>query len=347
MEKTAWRLRSRQIVRNTRRWQYRRYANNEDLKMNAHKTHIARRGLISLGDMLTLSLVAETSLLGRMVLEKSIGLIAGPRGGGKSWLAMIIAYSVAAGKLLHPWGIGSGASVVLLDGEMRAAGVQERFRLLHAFNSDPVSQKMAEKNIQIISRDYVGDPIGSIDTEDGQRRLDELIPDSAKLVIVDNLSAWTSGGREDSSSWALIKSWLIKKRLRGVAVLLIHHTGKNGQQRGSSMHEDLLDYSILLSPLQSDTERQDTRFSIEHTKLRDHLPELRNKYECSVWTEEESLHFEIVPAGFSPSQHEIDMLRMREDGMSMDDIGLVIGISKSTVSRTLKKLRERTSESDL
>ncbi|TYQ14094.1 UNVERIFIED_ORG: putative DNA primase/helicase [Zoogloea ramigera] len=314
--------------------------------MNTGKNCTTRRGLISLGDMLALSLVAETSLLGRMILEKSIGLIAGPRGGGKSWLAMIIAYSVAAGKMLHPWGIGIGAGVVLLDGEMRAASVQERFRLLHAFNSDAESQALAQKNVQIISRDFVGDPIGSIDNEEGQRRIDELIPDSAKLVIVDNLSAWTSGGREDSGSWALIKNWLIKKRLRGIAVLLIHHTGKNGQQRGSSMHEDLLDYSILLSPLQSNTERQDTRFGIEHTKLRDHLPELRQKYECSVWNEGESLHFEIVPAGFMPSQHEIEMLRMRDDGTSMEDIGLALGISKSTVSRTLKKLRERTSETE-
>ena len=79
----------------------------------------------------------------------------------------------------------------------------------------------------------------------------------------------------------------------GIALILFHHTGKNGQQRGSSMHEDLLDYSILLSPLQSDANRQDTRFGIEHTKLRDHLPELRQKYECSIWTEDESREFEV------------------------------------------------------
>lgn len=310
--------------------------------MKTNKFHRSQLGLLSLGTMLKLALPAETELLGLMILEKSIGLIAGPRGGGKSWLAMLIAYAISACKPVEPWGTGSGTPVVMLDGEMRAAGVQERFRLLHAFNKDAESRAMAEINLSIISRDYMGDPIGSIDTDEGQRRIDELIPESAKLVIVDNLSAWSSSGREDSNSWALVKTWLIKKRLQGVAVLLIHHTGKNGQQRGTSMHEDLLDYSILLSPLPSNSERHDTRFGIEHTKLRDHIPELRQKYECAIWTEDESLQFEIVPAGFNPSQHEIEMVEKHRAGMSMGEIALELGISKSTVSRTLKKMRELT-----
>lgn len=311
-----------------------------EISMKVSRPHRSQRGLITLGAMLKLELPAEIALLGLMILEKSIGLIAGPRGGGKSWLAMIIAYAIAACKPLEPWGTGAGATVVLLDGEMRAAGVQERFRLIHALNKNEESRTLAEANIHIVSRDYMGDPIGSIDTDEGQLRIDELIPDSAKLVIVDNLSAWTSSGREDSGSWANIKTWLIKKRLHGVAVLLIHHTGKNGQQRGSSMHEDLLDYSILLSPLPSNTEREDTRFGIEHTKLRDHIPYLRQKYECSIWTEEASLQFEIVPAGFNPTQHEIEMVEKHRAGASMTDIAIELGISKSTVSRALKKLRE-------
>lgn len=298
-----------------------------------------KRGPISLGDMLGLTLTADMALLGTMLLEKSIGLIAGPRGGGKSWLAMIIAYAVAAGKPLEPWGTGAGKTVVLFDGEMRAAGVQERFRLLHAFNSSDESRSMASTNILIVSRDYMADTIGSIDTEEGQLRIDELIPHSTKLVILDNLSAWTSGGREDSGSWAIIKNWLIQKRMQGVAILLIHHTGKNGQQRGSSMHEDLLDYSILLSPLSSNSERHETRFGIEHTKLRDHIPELRKKYECSIWTEDDELRFEIVPAGFKTCQHEAEMIEQHRAGDSMTDIAKSHGISKSTVSRTLKRLR--------
>ncbi len=295
-------------------------------------------GAICLASFLHAVFSSDQELLGGMILEKSIGLIAGPRGSGKSLFSMIIAYAVAAKKSVLPWGTGGGLPVVILDGEMRAAGFQERLRLLHAYNSDPESRAQAEANLHVISRDYFGDPIGSIDTDEGQNQIDNLIPDSVKLIVVDNISSWSNGGREDSNSWAIIKKWLIKKRLRGVAVLLIHHTGKNGQQRGSSTHEDLLDYSILLTTLERNLKRQDTRFGIEHTKLRDYLPDLQQKYECSIWTENGSLRFEVVPAGFQASEHEIQIMRMRDEGKPMEEIGKELKISKSTVSRILKKL---------
>lgn len=300
---------------------------------------ILRRALC-LGEMLNTAFPVDEELLGKMILAKSIGMIAGPRGGGKSWLAMLIAYSIAGKKFLDPWGTGSGVPVAILDGEMRAAGFQERLRLLHAHNRKPDSITDAENNLFIISRDHLQDAVGSIDTVEGQERIDELIPSSVAAIIVDNLSAWSSGGREDSNSWATVKNWLIQKRLQGVAVLLIHHTGKNGQQRGSSAHEDLLDYSILLSPLPSSTERHDTRFMVDHTKLRDHIPGLKQKYEYSIWTENEELQFEVVLADFQVSAHSAEMLRLRDEGLTYDAIGKKLGINKSTVGRTLKKLRE-------
>lgn len=299
------------------------------------------RGSITLGDFLTAEFPPDRELLGKMILEKSLGMIAGPRGGGKSWTAMILAYSIAGGKETLPWGIGSGSPITYLDGEMRASGIQERFRLLHHTDPFPSSQKRAEENFHILSRDYVCDHIGSIDTEEGQHKIDSMIHPSTKLIVVDNLSAWTNGGREDSNSWAIVKNWLIMKRLQGIAVLLIHHTGKNGQQRGSSVHEDLLDYSILLSPLAGAADRDETRFGIEHTKLRDHIPELRqHKYEGAIWTDEDGLGFDFVPAGANLADHQIKIVEMAQLGISMTDIGKELEISTSTVSRFLKKWRE-------
>lgn len=298
------------------------------------------RRALRLGEMLQMAFPVDQELLGAMILAKSIGMLAGPRGGGKSWLALLIAYAIACQKVLFPWGKGSGVPVAILDGEMRAAGLQERLMLLHARNTKPESIIEAENNLHIICRDCLGDAIGSIDTEEGQERIDALIPAGVMFIIIDNLSAWTSGGREDSNSWAKIKNWLIKKRLQGIAVLLIHHTGKNGQQRGSSSHEDLLDYSILLSPLPSSCDRQDTRFSIEHTKLRDYIPELRQTFEYSIWTEDDVFYFEGVPASAQISQNATEMLRLRGEGLSLEVIAQELGVNKSTVSRTLKKLRD-------
>jgi hypothetical protein len=299
-----------------------------------------KRGRISLGEFLGLDFPQDQELLGKMIVEKSIGMIAGPRGGGKSWNAMIFAYAIAAGKQVLPWGVGSGSPITYLDGEMRATGVQDRFRLLHQKDKCSATRNRAEENFYLVSRDYIGDPIGSLDTEEGQLRIDALIHPKTKLIIVDNLSAWTSGGREDSNEWSTVKKWLIRKRLQGIAVLLIHHTGKNGQQRGSSTHEDLLDYSILLSPLPPRDERDETRFAIDHKKLRDHIPELRSIYECSIWSDDEGFDFDFTVAGSNPAQHEIQIVELSVGGMSGADIAKQTGFSTSKVSRVLKKWRE-------
>jgi hypothetical protein len=290
---------------------------------------------VPLGKILSLSLSPLPMLLGEMLTEKSIGMIAGPRGGGKSLLAMLIAYAVSGEKLLEPWGSGCGAITCYLDGEMRIRSFQERLALLHARNKDSTSIAKVEQQLHVVSRDYCSNPIGSIDTEEGQQRIDEMIPSETRLIIVDNLSAWTGGGREDSNSWAVIKTWLIEKRLRGQAVLLIHHTGKNGQQRGSSAHEDLLDYSILLSPLPPSNDREDTRFLVEHKKLRDHIPSLKQSFEYAIWTENDALHFSCHPQLENTSELMQEIVNKHLQGMNQVDIAAAIGKHKSTVSRML------------
>ncbi|WP_158229216.1 hypothetical protein [Collimonas sp. PA-H2] len=121
--------------------------------------------------------------------------------------------------------------------------------------------------------------------------------------------------------------------------MIIHHAGKNGQQRGSSAHEDLLDYSILLRPLPSDGERKDTRFSIEHTKLRDHIPELREKFDFSIWTDDDILKFSVKPSVAELSEQDAKVLEMKKKDISNIDIGKTLGIHPTTVGRTVTRLK--------
>ena len=225
------------------------------------------RGAVTLGTLIDLTLTPEVLLLGLLFTARSIGLLFGSRGSGKSWLGMLIAYAVASGKKLDPWGTGQGVAVCYLDGEMRARGFRERLEQLHAFDTDEKTRELARSNLHIISRDLVGDTIGSIDTEEGQEAIDALLPKDVRLIVIDNLSAWTEGGAESIQAWQGVKRWLIRKRLDGIAVLIVHHAGKSGVQRGTSAHEDLLDYAIQVAPaLDQASDPSETCFTVEHTK---------------------------------------------------------------------------------
>jgi putative DNA primase/helicase len=79
---------------------------------------------------------------------------------------------------------------------------------------------------------------------------------------------------------------------------------------------------------------------IEHTKLRDFLPDLRQKYECSIHSESDALRFKIVAENYQISELEAEMLRLHSEDVPMTQIAHQLEISKSTVSRTLKKLQE-------
>lgn len=293
---------------------------------------------VSLHDLQKMDLPPEVELMGPLFLARSLGMLFGPRGSGKSLLAMLIGYAIAGGKHIDPWGLGCGAVVVYLDGEMRIRGFKERITSLERLNSKAGTRAQAAKNFWIISRDLEGHPIGHIDTEDGQRALDEALPPKVAFIIVDNLSAWTESGGE-GSSWQEMKKWLLKMRLQGTAVLMLHHAGKNGAQRGTSAHEDLLDYSIRLSPVAS-ADLDATVFEVEHTKLRDRLPELRKNFEFRVWQDGDILRFSSDPVSAkSDALHEkIRELQKANPAITQAELAIACGKHKSSISRALRAM---------
>lgn len=73
----------------------------------------AFRGAIHLGAFIQVEFPVDKELLRGMIREKSIGLISGPRGSGKSWNPIIFVYAIAAEKPAEPWGT-EGCMAVLV-----------------------------------------------------------------------------------------------------------------------------------------------------------------------------------------------------------------------------------------
>ena len=304
------------------------------------ETHGKRRSSIPMGEFLSWDIPDEEPLLGTVMTRASTGLLSAPRGLGKSLLAMNIGYSVACGKRLLPWGVGAGVVVVYLDGEMHSRTFQKRLRQIRSRDTKDKTAAIAMQNLHIISRDSFGDVIGYIDIEQDQLRIEELLPENTALLIVDNLSAWTSSSREDGSAFAPIKRWLARLRAKGIAVLLVHHTGKSGSdQRGSSVHEDMLDYSILLSEEKGASKpRNGTSFLLKHTKLRELHPDLPQTCRFVLTTKEDVMHLAYEDCENALSEIDAKIAERLEKGMQGKAIAHELGIQTSKVSRVKTRL---------
>ena len=117
---------------------------------------------------------------------------------------------------------------------------------------------------------------------------------------------------------------------------MIHHTGKTGKQRGSSSHEDALDWSVALKPVEDVAGDGALRFNLVWEKSR-HLANtevqpiaatLRQGENGDVsWHHKEGLHRD-------PRIEKA--LAMKAKGLSQVAIADELGIDRTTVGRWLK-----------
>jgi putative DNA primase/helicase len=151
-----------------------------------------------------------------------------PRGVGKSWLGLSIGVAVASGGSLLKWEAPAPRRVLIADGEMPLADLQARLNSILL----GLGANVPNDRLRILAADNseAGINVGSIEV---QQALEPHL-DGVDLLILDNLSTlMTTGSEGASDSWLPMQNWLLRLRRKGIAVLLIHHAGLNGKQRGT------------------------------------------------------------------------------------------------------------------
>ena len=256
------------------------------------------------------------------------------RGIGKTHFCLAVAYAVATGGKFLRWSAPAPRKVLYLDGELPGGVLQKRLQM-HAPDVDP-----PRGFLRILTPDVVpeGQPLPDLSTPGGQAAIDLLIEPDTALVIVDNLSAWARTGREnDAESWHPVAEWILSLRRRGIAVILVHHSGKGGQQRGTSKKEDLLDVVIGLSRPKDYDPQQGAAFVMEFTKARNLKGEDAESLEIELKGTDERAEWYWRTAENSTFDRVVDL---SNEGLRPNEIATELEINKSTVSRHLRKARE-------
>jgi putative DNA primase/helicase len=218
---------------------------------------------VGIKDFLALEIPARGMLLSPVLPEKSLAMLYAPRGIGKSWLGLSIGVAVASGGSLLKWEAPSPRRVLVVDGEMPLADLQARLNSILA----GLGAEVPNDRLRILAADNseAGINLGSLE---GQQALEPHL-DGVDLLILDNLSTlMTTGSEGASDSWLPMQNWLLRLRRKGTAVLLIHHAGLNGKQRGTSRREDALDLVIGLRRPADYSPEQGARFEVHVEKTR-------------------------------------------------------------------------------
>ena len=184
-------------------------------------------------------------LLSPFLEAKSLGMIHAWRGVGKTHVMLGMAAAQASGGKFLNWQAPKPSRVVYVDGEMADINIQQWLR-------DAVEQEgmpaLQFGMFNLIARDRQSRGIPSLLSYEGQGLIQEHLDDDEPTTIyLDNISSLFRGGNENEGmDWEDAQEWLVEIRSHGHSVVLAHHDGKAGLQRGTSAREDALDWVIQL-----------------------------------------------------------------------------------------------------
>lgn len=209
------------------------------------------RGVLLEDEVMGVKMPPTKFILEGLITEKSINLINGFREMGKSWLSMMIANEVTWGESgkVGPWKVGESVHTLLVDGEMPLSLIQER---LVRMNKGRRKIRYKDSLLFIYPESYayrIGlKRANLLDAKWRESISDTIHEHKIGLMILDNLSSLAPGIDENSKlEFDAINRWMLELRFYGCTIILTHHVGKSGEQRGTTAHEDHLDTSLVLN----------------------------------------------------------------------------------------------------
>jgi hypothetical protein len=278
--------------------------------------------LILARDLMAADLPQRQFLLDPLLTTKTLALLYGPRGLGKTFVAMGIAWAVASGGSFLGWHAAKPARVVYLDGEMAAAEMRDRLGLF-----GPVPDRLEFMLADLGTGAAIPD-LGSID---GQSTLMAMLGRWPDLLVIDNLASLAGLRTKDPDPWRQMQHFLLILRRVRTAVLVVHHANKQGLQRGTSRREDIVDLVMAIRRPADYRSSEGARFELHFEKARSLHGTATDPIEARLAVDADGR------AQWSWSQieaHELNRVAaLLREGLNPYQIARELGISKSKAYR--------------
>lgn len=221
---------------------------------------------LNIAELINKRLPPRQNLLSPVFAVQSLSMVYAMRGVGKTHFALSCAYAVASGGgVFGRWFAPKAERVLYIDGEMPEVTMQERLQAIAISSEHDITDPDL---FRIFTPDEQDTAMPNLATREGQEAVEPFL-EGVRLVVVDNLATLARTGKaNDEDSWAPVQTWLLSLRRRGISVLLVHHAGKNGTQRGTGAKEDILDNVIELKRPNDYKAEEGARFEVHFSKAR-------------------------------------------------------------------------------
>lgn len=290
--------------------------------------------IATIAELLTHTFPKREPVLAPAFSLGSINMIFSRRGIGKTHTALGIAYAGASGTSFWTWTATRAFKTLYIDGEMPGEALQNRLaEIVKANDKEPETDYF-----RLLTIDLNEGQMPDLSTLNGQIAIENYCLD-AELIIVDNLSCLCRSGREnEAESWLSIGEWAMRMRSLGKCVIFIHHAGKDGNQRGTSKREDILDVVIELKRPVDYQPDQGARFVVNFTKARHLSGNESQSFEVMLMTIDGKQTWITKPASESTFDQVIELANL---GLSQTDIAKELDVNKSTVCRAFKTAKDK------
>ncbi len=240
--------------------------NNED--RIAAIAEILSKSTIDMESFVEMALPEIKMYLHPWLKRGTLALVYAKRGVGKTWFCLLIMLILTRNLSIGKWKTEHPVGCLYIDGEMSASELQERIRGLSRGMPDPHAS-LSLISAELMHRKHF--PVPNIAQECWRKGMYRFLREHPqyRVLVLDNLTSLTSGIDEnEKQEWDAINQWLLSLRFIGIAVIMVHHAGKSGTQRGSSAREDNIDISIELSSPNNYKAADGAVFNVEFKKAR-------------------------------------------------------------------------------
>ncbi len=290
----------------------------------------ALEAAVTLETFRSMEITPRPFILDGLFRQGETGMVFAKTGVGKTFLSLCLAMGATRpGPVIGPYTTVNPCGVLYIDGEMSACDMQQRINSM-AVQAD--GNRFHLLSSELLATDNQAIP--ALDDEWRPAILNWLHghPDIG-LVVLDNLSSLTPGVAEDKRlDWDAINQWIIELRRNGLSVLLVHHAGKGGDQRGTSAREDQLNLTLKLTALE---DRKTTAFRVDFQKARGLSGEQKKPFVVEL-VENEHGKIDLLHKTVS-DETTAQIAFLAVEGLSQIEIRDKTGVSQSGVSRRLKK----------